>query len=120
MNPAIVSKCGTDEIAIKEMANCNMNGNFTFEVAILHALSKCYKVAKMFGYSESPRQAIIMKFYVKNLMTELANHSVINTPLINYKIAIDLALALSFIHKRNILHLDIKPGKSTFIQGRLS
>jgi serine/threonine protein kinase len=115
-NSNLIAKHGLTQVAIK-VSNDNSQQyleSFEYEVALLAALQNVSNVAQIVGYCEAPK-AIVMKWYRTNLRTMLFGTAFECTPLLAYKIAFDIATGMRNLHKRGILHLDLKPGNTCYV-----
>jgi serine/threonine protein kinase len=75
------------------------------------SLSQHPNIAYFVGYCESP-SAIIMKFYPRSLANALNIPSMQFSSLTCVQIARDVACGLMEMHRREMIHFDLKPGKN--------
>jgi serine/threonine protein kinase len=114
LRSSAIAKISTDKIVVKVCEDVShgtfeKKASFTYEIALMQSLQGHPNVASFVGYSEIPHHAILMKQYDQDLKRVLRFKSIEMTPFNCYKIALDVALGLQFIHQKGILHLDIKP-----------
>jgi serine/threonine protein kinase len=112
--PDMIAQYGVMDVAIKVINNRSASAaardSFLYEVALMTAYPESEYLVKIIGYSESP-MCIIMKFYPFSLKDILKRDDFENNVSISFKIAMDIAIGMSILHNRGIIHFDLKPGK---------
>jgi serine/threonine protein kinase len=118
INPLYIERFSIKNVAIKLMEDVTLPTKvqgiaemFYFELAVMHSLQAHPNIIKLVGYSNGP-MSIIMKKYRMDLKMALRDQFFQPDALVCMKIAVDVARGMEFVHKRQIIHLDLKPRKS--------
>ena len=120
INPILIQKFGTKEVALKKLTpiieesiSTDNQTNERFELALMASLQLCENIVRLVGYIvDGSGTWIVMKKYQMNLNVLISND---NTQYDNYfkvLIARDVSNGLKYIHSMSIIHLDLKPRKN--------
>ena len=100
------------KVAIKELYIKNPTSQaleeFQQEMAIMARLN-CPQIVRFYGVYATPSYGIVMEYLPKGSLYQVLHNN--SEPLewkVRYQIASDVAVGLSFLHKENIIHRDLK------------
>jgi hypothetical protein len=104
-------KYARGSVAIKELLASNLSEDtaeeFKNESVIMSQLHSDYLV-RFYGCCLSPKYCLVMEYMPKGSLYAVLHSEEVLGWDIRYQIAMDIASGVNFLHKKNILHRDIK------------
>jgi hypothetical protein len=99
-------------VAVKQLHDAAINAQsieeFKKEAEVMKRLHSPH-IVRFFGYYfESPKYSIVMEYIPKGSLFDVLHDKTKLEPAIKYKMIYNIALGVAFLHKRHVIHRDLK------------